>query len=55
MLPVSGGRRGDMSLEKIMKFTKGGESSKVLGYTLAPTLEFHEQMLQTASTLINGL
>ena len=27
----------------------------VLGYTLAPTLEFHEQMFPTSSTCINRL
>ena len=44
-----------MSLEKILKFTAGSESFPVLGYTLALTLEFHEQMFPTSSTCINRL
>lgn len=41
-----------MSLEKILKFTTGAERELILGFVLAPTLEFSEVFMPMANTCI---
>ena len=56
MLP-SGGRRGDVTLNKVLKFTTGAEEEPVLGFVMNPSIQFVKSIsfLPTANTCINRL
>jgi len=54
----SGGRRGPVTLEHILKFATGSEEEPVLGFTLNPTIHFTEVLnsfVPTANTCSNTL
>ena len=54
---VAGGRRGNMTLGHILCFATATDEEPVLGYSLAPALQFIESacFLPTANTCINRM
>uniref|UniRef100_K1PAL0 SAM domain-containing protein n=1 Tax=Magallana gigas TaxID=29159 RepID=K1PAL0_MAGGI len=51
------GRRGDVTLAKILRFCTGSEEEPPLGYQIQPTMEFVERQsfLPTGNTCINKM
>jgi hypothetical protein len=54
---VAGGRRGSVSLGKVLQFCTGSDTEPPLGYTIPPSLEFveRESYLPTGNTCINKM
>ncbi|KAK3107016.1 hypothetical protein FSP39_005117 [Pinctada imbricata] len=52
---VYSGRRGNVTVERILKFATGSASFPVLGYGIAPTIEFVDTRYPTSSTCINKM
>ena len=54
---VAGGRRGNITLGHILCFATATDEEPVLGYSLAPSLQFIESacFLPTANTCINRM
>ena len=52
-----GGRRGDVSLAKILRFCTGSEEEPPHGYNIQPVVEFVERqsLLPTGNTSINKM
>jgi len=56
LLIFTGGRRGSITLNHILKFATGAEDEPVLGFVLKPSIEFVEvasSFIPTANTCIN--
>ena len=55
---VTGGRRGNVTIEKILVFTTGLDEEPLLGFEIHPSIQFIEDekgFLPTAITCINQL
>ncbi|KAK3107706.1 hypothetical protein FSP39_020477 [Pinctada imbricata] len=54
---LTGGQRGALSLESILLFTTGSTSEPLLGFQLAPSIEFAEcqSFLPIANMCVNRL
>nr|XP_011421014.2 uncharacterized protein LOC105323641 [Crassostrea gigas]XP_034302225.1 uncharacterized protein LOC105323641 [Crassostrea gigas]XP_034302226.1 uncharacterized protein LOC105323641 [Crassostrea gigas] len=54
---AASGRRGDVTLAKILRFCTGSEEEPPLGYQIQPTMEFVERQsfLPTGNTCINKM
>lgn len=54
---AASGRRGDVTLAKILRFCTGSEEEPPLGYQIQPTIEFVERQsfLPTGNTCINKM
>lgn len=54
---IAGGRRGNVTLGHILRFTTGADEEPVLGFKMHPALEFCEggPFFPTSNTCINTL
>ncbi|KAL3864772.1 hypothetical protein ACJMK2_006427, partial [Sinanodonta woodiana] len=49
------GRRGQVTIERILKFATGASREPLLGFSMNPTIQFAEVMFPSARTCINQL
>ncbi|XP_069107732.1 uncharacterized protein [Argopecten irradians] len=49
------GRRGNVTMEKILRFCTGSEEEPTLGFSMQPTIEFSAIALPMANTCTNKL